>query len=69
MHHTLEQFNFTHIQFHPIDEPLALAYLVILTHTFSRLQHIDIINIMKISKGMYISSTKHDMGSKEMSLN
>jgi hypothetical protein len=57
------------IQFHPLDEPLALAYLVILTQTFSRLQHIDIINIMKNSKEMYISSTKHDMGSKEMSLN
>jgi len=64
MHHTLEQLNFTHIQFHPIDEPLALAYLVILTQTFSRL-HIDIINIMKNSKEMYISSTKHDLGSKE----
>jgi hypothetical protein len=69
MHHTLEQLNFTHIQFHPIDEPLALAYLVILTQTFSRLQHIDIIKIMSNSKEMYISSAKHDMGSKEMPLN
>jgi len=69
VHHTLEELNFTHIQFHPIDEPLALAYLVILTQTFSKLQHMDIINIMKNSKEMYISSTKHDMGSKEMPLN
>jgi len=63
MHHTLEQLNFTQLM-NPWHWHIWLSL-----HIPSLDYNTDIINIMKVSKEMYISSTKHDMGSKEMSLN